>query len=105
MVRRGTRPARAQQAQRLHDRDAAGAVVGRALAHVPGVDVRAEQHDLVRQLATAQLADDVGARRVRQRARPERELDLDRSARASRASRSASSVETAAAGILRTPSS
>ncbi len=98
-------PRVAQQAQRFHDRDASRAVVGRALAHVPRIDVRAEQHDLVRKLSPAQLADDVGARRIRQRARAERELDLDRSATRQPASRSASSVETAAAGIFRTPSS
>ena len=70
----------AQQPHRLHHRDAAGAVVGCARPDVPRVDVGAEQDDLLRQLAAAQLADDVCARRVRQRPRPERQRDLDRPA-------------------------
>ena len=47
------------QPQRLPRDDAADAVVGGAGADVPRVEMAAEQHDLVRLLAPADLADDV----------------------------------------------
>ena len=49
----------------LPGRDAAAAVVARARADVPRIEVPSDQHDLLRQLSAAQLADDVGRLAVR----------------------------------------
>ena len=76
-------------------------VVGRAGADVPRVDVAAEQHDLLRPLAAANLADDVGRLDVGFEVRlPSSSRTRTRRPRAiSRAIRSASSTAMAAAGI------
>ena len=52
-------PQRGQDAGRLQHDAAAGAVVGRALAEVPRVEVGADDDELVRLLAAADLADGV----------------------------------------------
>ena len=70
IVRRGRGYACLQDAHRLEHRERAGAVVGRARRAVPAVEVRRQQHVLVRQLGPLELGDDVehrhfGRRRLR----------------------------------------
>ena len=80
------------QPHRLPRHDAAAAVVGRARADVPRVEVAADDDDLVRQLAAAHLADDVV-----------RDWRRDRSALPSRASRGRARRGPAAAASGRRP--
>ena len=52
---------RLEDAHHLDHHRAAGAVVGRAGARVPGIEVRPDHHDLVLASAARDLADDVAA--------------------------------------------
>ena len=56
IVRRGFDADRFQDAQRLHHRRAAGGVVGGAGRVGMRIEVRAEQHDLRREIGAGQLA-------------------------------------------------
>ena len=77
------------------------AVVHRALADVPRVDVSAEHHDFVGLLAPAQLGDDVARRRVGQHLRAHLSVTMIFSPRfCMRCSIFASSTLSAAAGIF-----
>ena len=104
-VRRGRMPELLHQPRRFPRDDAADAVVGRAGADVPRIEVAAEQHDLVRPLAARESR----RRRwpIRRRLRsapPSCSRTRTRWPRAiSRAMRLASSDDTAAAGIGGTP--
>ncbi len=62
---------------REHDGDAR-AVVERAGAEVPRVEVRAEEHQLTREIGARHLAHDVRAVALGQRATPEREPEAQR---------------------------
>jgi hypothetical protein len=77
MVRRGDQAELDQQSRRVHRHDAAAAVIGAAVADVPGVDVAADDDDLVGQLAAADLCDRVAADGVGQQPGAERELHGD----------------------------
>ena len=67
MVRRGWTPIALQDADRFHRDGAAGAVVGRAGAGMPRVEVAAEHHDLRSQhrIGAGDFGDDVEAVDVR----------------------------------------
>ena len=70
-----------QRRQRLHDDRAAGAVVLRPFADVPRIDVRADDDDLVGQLAAAQLGEHIEGWRVGARAVFQNQVHRDRAAR------------------------
>jgi hypothetical protein len=53
IVRRGSAPSALDDARRLHHRDRAVCVVGRAVGRVPRVEVAANQHHLVAQRGVA----------------------------------------------------
>ena len=77
-VRRGRRFNCLHQAQRLPHHHASAAIVGRSGPDVPRVDVAADDDHFVRQLAAAQLADDVGRLGVGQEVRLHDELQAHR---------------------------
>jgi hypothetical protein len=63
-----------QQPHRLHHHGHAGTVIDRAGAEVPGVEVAADEDDLVRPFAAADLRDHVRRFDIRQRAWREHEM-------------------------------
>ena len=65
IVRRGLRPDGLEDAQHFHHRRHAGGVVGGAGRAVPRVEVRADEHDLLRRVGAREVADDVEAVQLR----------------------------------------
>ena len=101
MVRRGCRPGLLHQREGLKARHDGGAVVLRALAHVPGIDVAAHGHDFVGIVPAGNVADDVGAVGIRLHVRAHFQMNPHRHLPATRrAIIMASSGEMAAAGIF-----